>query len=362
MAIKAEPFSSRMPVSPGSILKDEIEFLGITQKELANRMGRPAQAINEIMGGKKAITPETALELESVIGIKAHIWLSLESGYRLTLARNEEQAKLEAETALLKDFKVGELEKRGWIPYERKRADKVAALRKFLGIASLTDYQRVNAAAYRITGGENYSRQALAVWLRKGELDADEIETQPYNRGKFERAIRDIRELTSTRPKQFIPKMKQLCANAGVALVLTQELPRSGANGVARRLPGGKPLIQLSLKWRWADIFWFTFFHEAGHILNHKRDFYIQYSKPLASRPPEELEADQFAADTLVNPEDWRTFSTSGVFTASAVREFAAAVNIDPGIVVGRLQHEKLLAYDRLVTLKRRFEWVQNCE
>ena len=89
MAIKAEPFSSKVPVSPGSILKDEIEYLGITQKELANRMGRPTQAINEIINGKKAVTPETALELESVLGIKAHIWTNLEAGYRLALARSK---------------------------------------------------------------------------------------------------------------------------------------------------------------------------------------------------------------------------------------------------------------------------------
>jgi HTH-type transcriptional regulator/antitoxin HigA len=97
MAIKATPFSSTMPVSPGSVLKDEIDFIGMTQKELADQMGRPAQAISEIVNGKKSVTPETALELEKVLGIEAHIWVNLEAGYRLTLARNREQAKIEAE-------------------------------------------------------------------------------------------------------------------------------------------------------------------------------------------------------------------------------------------------------------------------
>ena len=97
MAIKATPFSSSMAVSPGSILKDEIEFLGITQKELADRMGRPAQAISEIINGKKAVTPQTAIELEHVLGIKAHVWVNLEAGYRLTLVRNELSGREEAE-------------------------------------------------------------------------------------------------------------------------------------------------------------------------------------------------------------------------------------------------------------------------
>ena len=359
MAIKAAPFSSRKPVSPGSILKDEIEFLGITQKELADRMGRPAQAISEIINGKKAVTPNTALELESVIGIKAHVWLNLESGYRLTVARNEEQTKLQSETALLADFKVRELEKRGWIPYETKRTDKVLALRKFLGIASLVDYQRVNVGAYRITGSGNYSPEALAVWLRKGELDAEKIDTAPYDREKFESAIRRIRGLTSAPPNEFVPEMKKVCADAGVALVLTPELPKSGANGVARRLPGGKPLIQLSLKWRWADIFWFTFFHETGHILNHKRDFYIQYTKSPVRKSPEEMEADNFAADTLIPSETWQRFVKRSGWTARSVRKFASSIDVDAGIVVGRLHHEKLLPFRRLSSLKRRFEWVE---
>lgn len=357
MAIKATPYSSSMPVSPGSILKDEIEFLGITQKELADRMGRPVQVINEIIGTKKGITPETALELESVIGIKAHVWLNLESGYRLVLARNEEQAKLQSETELLKNFKVSELEKRDWIPRECKRTDKVIALRKFLGIASLSDYQRVNAAAYRITGSQDYSPETLAVWLRKGELDAEKIDTAAYSRDKFEDAVRQIRNLTSTPLEEFVPKMKLLCAEAGVALVLTPELPKSGANGVARRLSSGKPLIQLSLKWKWADVFWFTFFHEAGHILNHKRDFYIQYARSSVQTPPEEREADQFAADILIPPDEWQRFTERNNRTAASINTFASHIGVDPGIVVGRLHHEKLLPYSQLSTLKRRFVW-----
>ena len=359
MAIRATPFSSNTAVSPGSILKVEIDFLGITQKDLAARMGRPTQAISEIISGKKAVTPETALELESVLGIKAHVWVNLESGYRLTLARTQEQANMASEVALLKDFNVRELEKRGWIPQKEDSTDKVAALRKFLGIASLTEYQRVNAAAYRITGGENYSPHALAVWLRKGELGAEKIETAPYNQEDFARAIRTIRGLNTASPDKFIPKMKQLCASAGVALVLTPELPKSGANGVARRLSGGKPMIQLSLKWRWADIFWFTFFHEAGHILNHKRDFYIQYPTSTVRKLPEELEADQFAADTLIPPAEWRRFVDRGILTAVSVCRFASSIDIHPGVVVGRLHHEGLLPYNKLSKLKRRFHWVQ---
>ena len=80
--------SSDMAVPPGEILAEELQALGMTQKECARRMGRPAQVINEIIRAKKAITAETALQLETVVGGSADYWLGLETTYRLTLARN----------------------------------------------------------------------------------------------------------------------------------------------------------------------------------------------------------------------------------------------------------------------------------
>ncbi len=362
MAIKATPFSSDLPVPPGSVLKDEIDFRGITQKELANRMGRPQQAISEIVNGKKAVTAETALELERVLGIKAHIWVNLEAGYRLTLARNEENAKLKADLPLLKLFHVGELEKRGWIQDAKKRIDKVKVLRKFLDVPSLAGIKHDNthAAAFRMTGTTKHSPQSLAVWLRKGELDAAQIDTADYDGEKFSVAVSKIRELTTEPPDKFVPKMRRLCADAGVALVLTQELPKSGANGATRWLPNGKPLIQLSLRWRWADIFWFTFFHEAAHVLNHQdrpERTFINYSAPEARNTPEEQEADKFAADELIPPVEWQDFRERRMWSRSSITDFAVHLGIHPGIVVGRLEHEKLVNRGRHNAIKMKYVW-----
>ena len=83
---------SDMPIPPGEVLAEELEARGMTQRELAARLGRPAQAVNEIIKGKKAITAETALELEKALGIGAHFWANLEADYRITLARNRQRA------------------------------------------------------------------------------------------------------------------------------------------------------------------------------------------------------------------------------------------------------------------------------
>ena len=116
------------------------------------------------------------------------------------------------------------------------------------------------AAGFRITGGYNYSPDALGVWLKKGEIDAGKMPTADYDEVRFRAAMDEIRGLTTEIPDVFLPRMTELCAGAGVAFVLTKELPRSGANGATRRFGPHKRLIQLSLKWKWADVFWFTFF------------------------------------------------------------------------------------------------------
>ncbi len=348
---------SDLAIPPGETLEEELEARGISQKELAMRLGRPAQVVNEIIRNKKAITPETAFELEAVLDVPAHFWINLQTNYEMAIAREAERAKMEQQMYLLKGYPVRELEKRGWMRHDRHKVDKVRALCQFLGVASLDGFERVNAAAFRITGGNGYSTGALAAWMRKGELDAANLEIGDYDKDRFRAAVKQIRGLTSQQPNEFLPIMEEACASAGVALVVTPELPKSGANGVARWLTSRKAMIQLSLKWKWADVFWFTFFHEAAHILLHRRDVFVDLTKQTQSKPLDEQEADKFAADVLIPSRSWDVFVTAERFTAEAVRRFAGSVDIDVGIVVGRLQREGYVAYNRLADLKKRYEW-----
>ena len=77
---------------PGSLLAEELEVREMSQRELARKMGRPYQVVNEIVRGRKAITAETALQLEVVLEIKAHIWLGLQADYDLVIARQKLEA------------------------------------------------------------------------------------------------------------------------------------------------------------------------------------------------------------------------------------------------------------------------------
>ncbi|MCH7746437.1 MAG: HigA family addiction module antidote protein, partial [Chloroflexi bacterium] len=216
---------SDLPIPPGELLEEEIAAIGMTQQELAMRTGRPAQVINEIVRGKKAITYETAIELEKVLGIPAHVWVNLEATYHLTQARVKERDFLLGQEDWLKEFPVRELEKRGWIQAHSDKADKIRALLEFFGVASFRAWRQTVMPLGNIEN-KKFPLGALAAWLRKGELEGRDIDAAEYDEEKFRDAIAKIRTMTSDEPEKFVPQMTNLCAEAGVAVVFVQELPK----------------------------------------------------------------------------------------------------------------------------------------
>ncbi|MEX2599546.1 MAG: HigA family addiction module antitoxin, partial [Dehalococcoidia bacterium] len=343
MTTSSKRMYSDLPIPPGEVLEEELEAIGMTQKELAARLDRPPQVVNEIIRGKKAITPETAFELEKVLGIPAQFWVNLEAAYRITLARNKDREELVRSEEWLKAFPVREMEKRGWIPVGEDKIEKLRNILSFLGVAHPAAYREA-VVGFRMTeaAASKVSLEALAAWLRRGELEARDAETTPFNAERFREALREIRGMTRQAPEEFHDRLVALCAEAGVVVRVVQELPKSGANGATRWLSEDKALIQMSLRNRWQDVFWFAFFHEAGHLLLHRTTrTFIEGVDGADDRL--EQEANRFAANLLIPERDWAAFVGAGQFKARAVQEFADLQGIASGIVVGRLQHEKRL-------------------
>ena len=340
-------------IHPGVYLGEEIAARGMTQTELARRMERPAQAVNEIVRGRKAISEETALGLERVLGTPARVWLNLQSTYGLVRARLAEQAALDEQAVWLKRFPVREMAKRGWIEQGGAAADRVRSLLQFFGLQSFSHWDESQAALrFRLSPKAKTDRYALHAWVRRGEIEGRGLPADPYDEARFRGALAEIRGLTAER--DFRTPMRELCASAGVALVVVRELPKTGAQGVARWLTPRRALIQINIRYRWADMFWFTFFHEASHVLTHRRkDVFVDVRSGM-ERDAREIEADRFAADFLIPPERWEPFATAKPHTAARVRDFADDEGIAPGIVVGRLQHERLIPYNRLNGLRER--------
>lgn len=335
----------------------------MSQQELARRMGRPAQMVNELIHGKKALTPETALGLEKVLGIPATFWTNSESSYRLTKSRIEEQERLEGEAqAWLSEFPVAEAIRRNLLVTgsRAKPWEKAHALLRFLGYSTFTQWeaQTATAAGLRVTDAKRASRGALAVWLREGELDGDQQEAEPYNEARFREALGALRTYTTSDPKTFSAEMRERCAAAGVVVSFIKEYPRANATGAARWLQPDKGQIQLSLRHKTADMLWFSFYHEAEHLLGARfKDARIDGMRGIDQDAEEEAACDAFARDMLIPGDDWGAFTSKACFAESEVRTFAAEVGIHPGVVVGRLQHEHFIAYRNLNHLKMRLAW-----
>ena len=348
---------SDLAIPPGDTLADEIAARAMSQTELAARLGRPVQVVNEIVRGKKAITDHTALGLEKVLGIPATFWVNLEQEYRMTLARLRERESHRAAAEWLDELPVREMQKRGWIPPVRDTREKVGELLRFFGVATVDAYRNTTAVGFRISDHAKVSAGALAAWLRKGELEAQAIDTRLFDAARLLEAAQQARTMTERSPQEFAPRLQELFAAAGVAFVVVRELPRTGANGVARWLTDRKALIQLNLRYRWQDIFWFTLFHEVCHVLKHgDRKIIIE---GIDRTEALEDEANRWAADFLVPPAAWSQLREAAPFTRTTIVQFARRLGISPGIVVGRLHRERRLKYSDLADLKGRFEWVE---
>ena len=365
--IKGGSFQPNYAAPPGETLRETLEFLAMTQAQLADRTGRPKKTINEIISGKAAITAETALQLERVLGVPASFWSNLERNYQETLARLKEEEELHSHKEWLKKFPAAAITKFGWLPKEDSPVRKLKVLLNFFGVAGVEEWIALwqsPQAAYRSSVSFQRNPYAVAAWLRQGEIEAQKRECNVYNVNSFKTSLNRVRGLTLEPPEKFEPEMKNLFDEAGVAIVFVRELPGTRVYGATRWLSPTKALIQLSLRGKSDDHLWFTFFHEAGHILLHgKKDVFIE-AKGEGCRETDtndkECQADKFSQDFLIPSEKYQVFKENGQFTLLAIKQFANELGIAPGIVVGRLQHDKVIQFSKANNLKKRFRFAEN--
>ncbi|WP_050614957.1 ImmA/IrrE family metallo-endopeptidase [Bacillus testis] len=350
-------------IPPGETLLETIEAKGITQAELSQRTGRPMKTINGIIKGTIAITPETALQFEKVLGVPARFWNNLESNYREALAREKEREKLKGNENWIKGFPINELKKRGWIQEAKDDVEQLRELLKFFGVATIDAWEKVwegiikPDVAFRKSDKSNPG--AIAAWIRKAEIEAQNIECNPYDESEFKKKIEECRKLTNEKnPDVFVPKLIELCASAGVVVVFLQELPGCKISGATKWLNSNKAMIALSLRYKSNDHLWFTFFHEAGHILLHgKRKTFIEGIETLENYIEKENEANTFSANIMIPQRRYQKFISSPQITKTSVMKFAEEINIAPGIVVGRLQKEQRIKYSYFNDLKQFYQW-----
>lgn len=340
-------------IPPGATIREQLEILGMIQKEFAARMSMTEKHISRLINGEVKLKTEVALSLETVLGVPASFWLKLEAIYREKCARIEEENNLESELEIAKKIPYAEMVKLGWVPSVKKNIDKVFYLRKFFETVNL-DYVlngMDTTVAFRRLAETEKSNYAVLAWIQKAKLESRRIETDKINIKKLKNRLSQIRSMTIKNPDEFCPQLEKMLAECGITVVWIPHISGSYLQG-ATFIDNKKIVLGMILRGKDSDRFWFSLFHELGHII------YNHISKSKTTDEEEKL-ADKFARDTLIEPEDYNSFKSkySYCYTETCICNFAKSIGIEPGIVVGRLQSDSEIERSWFNGLKNKYEF-----
>lgn len=338
--------------SPGDTISDILEEQSCSQTEFARQIGCPTTAVSDLLEGHTEITPELAVRIATIVGGTAKFWLNRERQYR--------EAIVEQTQEWLRQLPLRDMRRFGWIDSRASGPDVAAACFGFFGVPNVTAWRAkysvvIEATAFRTSPAFRSQPAAVAAWLREGEIRGEELECKPWSSERFRSMLNDVRALTrKRRPEVFLPELVTECAHCGVAVVILRAPEGCRASGATRFISGSKALLLLSFRYLSDDHFWFTFFHEAGHLLLHGKDaLFLEGLKVTNER---EEEANRFSASTLI-PSEFRPELARLPIERHAIRDFARRVGVSPGIVVGQLQHLGKARYSQLTHLKIRYRW-----
>lgn len=344
------PFRPDYAIPPGVTLRDRLEEIDVSQADLAARSGFSTKHINQMLQGIAPITHETALILERVTGRPAAFWNTLEANYREALLRAKQRAISPEDDKWLRSIPTKALQERGVLPTGVTRGQLFEATLDLFGVADRAAWDRLwsrPVASFKRTKAFKSHPGAVAAWLRLGQLEARKVETTAdYSASAFRKALKAIRTLTRDLDSD---RLVEICAAAGVAVVFVREIEGSRISGATWWATPTRAVIALSDRYKMDDSFWFSFFHEAAHVLLHSKK--ATFIDDGSDSDELEDEANKFAAETLIPPELARLLPT--LSTTADVKQFAKRLGIAPGIVVGRLHYDGLWEWRKGNDLRR---------
>ncbi|MEI6088903.1 MAG: HigA family addiction module antitoxin [bacterium] len=326
---------------PGAVLREKLEEIGMGKKEFALRTGKPEKTIHDILNQESSITPDMAVQFENVLKIPAKFWLNYQTNYNEAKARIEKNVILNENLNWHLNFPYNDMANRGWVPKTRVALEKVENLLQYFGFSHPKAWERYYfecelKSSFRISLKHIKEPYAVSAWLRHGEIEAEKIEIQEYNERVFKEELISIKSLVVSQPNDSFQQLRTFCAEAGVKIIYTPCLPKAPISGCTRWI-NDFPVIQLSGRYKKNDIFWFTFFHEAGHVLSHeKKEVFIE---GFVENEIKEKEADEFASNILLSQKQENEIVNALPLNDDSLVNFAQKFNTHPAIIIGRLQH-----------------------
>lgn len=347
--------------APGATIAQRLKSTNTTIEDFAWEMDFSESDAEDLIGGRMPITDLIAERLQVSLGVSAAFWRIRDAQYRNDVDRLAQQIPQDSAKKWLRDLPIRDMIAFGWIEDQPQLNGKIAECLRYFDIPTLEMWDDRMAALLatsklRTSQTLKSNPASLAAWLRKGEIEASQIRCQDWNADKFKTQLTDIRQLSWQKdPKTFVPQLREACAQVGVALVIAKAPDGCRASGATKFVSDRKAMLMLSFRYLSDDHFWFSFFHEAGHLILHGKDQTFFEGEPHELSNYEQ-EADEFSARTII-PECYQAEFNGLAINKKSVLRFAIKIGISPGIIVGQLQHSGRLQHNYLNYLKRRYSW-----
>ena len=360
MAAKKTGISRDLIIHPGETIADILVERGITQAELALRTGVTAAYVSNVIAGKKDISAKFAFALDYALGVPKSFWLNLQANYDAELLEYNEANTVTDEERIaresLKDI-VRYLRRIGKLMPGETKDETILSLRKVFQISNIANLKDVApAGAFRMANSA-VDPYVLGAWVRMCQISANRrsVETH-FDVGRNDSLIAEIKQIMLNHDSGIQNALRAVMAKYGIDFSIVKNFRGAPVQGYISRKEDGTYQMVVTLRGAFADIFWFSLFHELGHITNgdiRKSGNFVD----AGNDEQKERAADLFAANSLLNSEAYARFIENGDLGIESIREFASAQGVLPCVVIGRLQKEKLLDYRYYNEYKIRYRW-----
>lgn len=360
MEVKKNGLSLEFIIHPGETIKEVLEERQMPQEELAIRTGFSPKHISEVVNCKKGISPSFAKSLEYVFGIPASFWINLQGIYDKEILEYKEQEEIdENEVKIIDEVKkvIKYGEDLGVLQKTKTKISQIIELRNICNVKNLTYINSLvtNQIAFRKSKTTDINIYVLYVWLRICEINAKKIETDIYySSEKLKKNIENIKKCMFMEINKAIEQLTKIFAKCGIAFQVVQNFAGAPIQGFIKKIDN-KTILSMTIRGTYADVFWFSLFHEIGHLLNGDviNNKFIDYTCDKSNM---EENADEFARNSLINENDYQNFMNSVNFNEKTIKEFAKLQNVEPFIVVGRIEKENN-DFKLFYNLKKQYKW-----
>ena len=346
---------------PGDTMRDLIDDRNLTIAEFARQIGHTPEEATCLLQGQMSLTTETAQKLEVVLGSSARFWLTRESQYRSDVARLQDTGEHLDVEGWLRELPLSDMIDFGCVDPSADASRRTTQVLQFFGVSGLAEWRTtyreiLGAAAFRTSASFDSKPGAVSVWLRQGEIRGSAINCAPWNPQRVREVLPNIRTLTRKKdPNAFLPELTNQLAGCGVALAIVRAPTGCRASGATRFLTPARAMLLLSLRYLSDDQFWFTLFHELGHLVLHgDTSLFLEEDEDSLSR--QEIEANEFA-EAIIVPNDFRQELLTLRIEMRRIVRFAHRIGVSSGLVVGQLQHLGRVPHSHFNGLKVKFDW-----